>query len=183
MKAYILVYEGFANFEISILSLLLKNKFEIVTFSLDESDVLSCEGLKFSSHVLLSEVQLNQEDILIIPGGNPEALYDFDEVYNLIKDAKKSNATIAAICAGPIHLARAGILENTKYTVSTEDVDNQYLDKANYIDQNVVIDGKIITAKGSGYAEFAVAVAKEMKILNSEEEIKGTIDFFINYIN
>lgn len=118
---------------------------------------------------------------MIIPGGDPNNLYNREEVYHLIREGYRSDTLIAAICAGPIHLAKAGVLKDYNYTVSSEDRDNRYFNQENYIDKNVVVDGKIITAKPTGYVDMAIEIGRKLSLFRSEEELEGTIDFFKNF--
>lgn len=181
MNTYILIYEGFANFEVVIASLILKGKGDVITISVDDKFITSYEGFKFQPHIQISEININDMDVLLIPGGDPKELYGHKEVYDLIQNANKANVVIGAICAGPIHLAKAGILQDVKYTVSNEDRNNEYFDQSNYEEADVVVSGNIITSKPSAYVDFAIELGKKMSIFNDESAMKQTEDFFKNY--
>ena len=57
-------------------------------------------------------------DCLVIPGGPyvGEIIDRSDMIQNLAKEFKTLNKTIAAICAGPRVLGRAGLLKDIRYT-------------------------------------------------------------------
>lgn len=180
MNTYILIYEGFANFEVVIASLLLKNKgnCNIITIAVDSDPITSCEGFKYVPHKLLSDIDIDDIDVLLIPGGDPNELYDKGEVYDLIRRANKAQVIIGAICAAPIHLAKAGIIEDVKYTASNDVKTHNDFNKGNYEDSNIVIDGNIITAKPTGYVDFGIEIGKMMSMYENEADLEETINFF-----
>ena len=66
---------------------------------------------------------------------------------------------IAAICAAPIVLDSAGILEGRKTTSHPSVRDN--LSSANYSEERVVVDRNIITSRSPGTAmEFAMTLVE-----------------------
>ena len=69
-----------------------------------------------------------------------------------------------AICAAPVHLAKADILEGKKYTTTLPVHQFKEFEESNYQDEVVVIDINNITAKGCGYVEFAMELSKKMDI-------------------
>jgi len=93
---------------------------------------------------------------------------------------KNKNKVLAAICAGPVHLAKAGVLNGLKYTTSINV--NEYFQKENYRDENVVIDNKVITAEPEGYVDFAIEIGKLMNIYKDDQDLEETINFF-KYFN
>ncbi|WP_105616342.1 DJ-1/PfpI family protein [Vallitalea okinawensis] len=178
MNTYILIYEGFANFEVVIASLLLKSKGDIITIAVDDNPITSCEGFKYVPHKLVKDIDINDVGVLLIPGGDPNELYDKKEVYDLVRRANNEKAIIGAICAGPVHLAKAGIIQDVKYTVSKDERSLKYFNKDNYEGSNVVVDGNIVTAKPTGYVDFGIELGKLISIYDNEEDLKGTINFF-----
>lgn len=178
MKTFILVYDSFAHFEVILSALFLKEKSEIITVGINKNIVTSTEGFRVMPHITINEVVNDEVDVFIIPGGEPEKLYKCDELYSLISDLHKLNKVIGAVCAGPIHLAKANILKGKRFTTSLNTNGVEEFKGAEYVDQNVVIDGNIITAKASGYVDFAIEIGKIMNIYKDEDDLTETIDFF-----
>lgn len=115
----------------------------------------------------ITEIQINNYDILIfVGGGGCLSNLDNQDSYKIIREAVASNKILASICISPVILAKAGVLKNKKVTVWNSPMD-QYpireLEKngALYQDDSVVIDDKIITARGPEVAElFGEAIVK-----------------------
>ena len=99
--------------------------------TLDE--VSSCEGY----------------DALLLPGGqiNPDLLRVEDRAVALVKDFAKAGKPIAAICHAPWLLIEADVVQGktaTCYKSIRTDLRNA---GANVVDQEVAIDGNIITSR------------------------------------
>lgn len=178
MTTYVLLYEGFANFEIVLAMLLLKEKYEIKTFGITKDPLKSSEGLTVLPDLTIEEIKLGEGDVLLIPGGDPDNLYDQAKVYDLIKEADAKKNTIGAICAAPVHLAKAGILGDREYTTSLDPKAFKDFNPDMYVHENVVIDEHIITAKPSGYVDFAILLGQECDIYEDEDDFEETVDFF-----
>ena len=81
-----------------------------------------------------------------------------------MQELKAQKTLIAGICAGVDILDEAGVLQDV---VSTHSED---LDVAN--------DGNVITSRANGYVDFAIEVAKELNLFESETDLQETIDFW-----
>jgi len=178
MKTYIVVYDTFAQFEVVLSSYFLKEAGEIVTVGVTDEPALAYEGFRTLPDMRIEDVNASDVDVLILPGGNPEKLYDCNALYGLIRAVNERGKIIGAICSSPLHLGKAGILKGRKYTVTPYHKGNEMLEPENYIHQNTVIDGNIITAQPSGYVDFAIDIGKMAGIYKDEADLQETIDFF-----
>lgn len=178
MKTFVLTYDGFVQFEVVLTCLFMKRKGEIVTVSLDGEQVVSFEGFKIQPHKSLKEIDVEEVDLFVIPGGNAKTIYNNSQLNEILSNLNEKKKIIAAICAGPVHLGKAGILNGKKFV--TEDFNDFKGDfeGGTFVNQNVVIDDNIITAKPNGYVDFAIEIGKVMKIYNDENDLNGTIEFF-----
>ncbi|MBI4652661.1 DJ-1/PfpI family protein [Candidatus Kuenenbacteria bacterium] len=127
-------------------------------------------GGSINVNLLISEVKADQYDAIIFIGG-PGAAVAFQknsEAHRLAKEAISQNKILAAICIGPTILAKAGVLKNKKATVWSSLMDKSPIEilkqnGAEYVDQNVVVDGKIITANGPSAAkDFGKTIVKKL---------------------
>ena len=88
-------------------------------------------------------------DALVLPGGadNPERLRQSQEAIAFIREFGQEDKPIAAICHGPLTLIDAGIAESkhvTSWPTVQDDLKNA---GAEWTDEEVVIDGKLITSR------------------------------------
>lgn len=122
----------------------------------DDLDIRTRSNIIFKADKMLNEINPKDYCGLYIPGGTKgaESLRDNDQVIEIIRDFDKEGKIIAAICAGPIALDRAGVLKDKKVT-SFPSIRDQLVDIGEYIDdQLVVTDGNITTSRGAAVTNY-----------------------------
>ncbi len=177
MKTYILIYEGFAQFEVVLTGLIQKAVGDIITVGIGNKTVTSAEGFQTVPHMVLSDMDLDQVDLFVIPGGDPNVLGNHEALYNCLRQLDEKKTPLAAICAGPVQLAKAGILKNRNYTTSVDSKEYDGFQSGYYRNENVVVDNHVITAKGAGYVDFAIEIGKVLDVYEDEADLKETINF------
>ena len=103
-------------------------------------------------------------DALVIPGGySPDHLRTERTVVDFVESMIKSGKLIAAVCHGPQLLIEAHGVEGKKLT-SYASVKTDLLNAgAKWVDQEVVIDGKLITSrKPDDLPAFSAAINKAL---------------------
>lgn len=97
----------------------------------------------------LSGARVEQYDALVLPGGqiNPDLLRVNDEALALIKAFADAGKPVAAVCHAPWLLIEAGLAEGKTMTCYTSIVTDLKNAGANYVDQEVAIDGQFITSR------------------------------------
>jgi protease I len=94
------------------------------------------------------EIDMSQYDGVVIPGGYaPDIMRRFPEMVKIVKEAHQKGKVIAAICHAGWMLASAGILRGKKVTGYFAIKDDLINAGANYVDQEVVRDGNLITSR------------------------------------
>lgn len=93
---------------------------------------------------------LSSYEMIILPGGLPGAnnLRDDDSLIRALQEADNRGAYLAAICAAPKVLGRAGLLNNKTYTCYPGVEDE--IAEGQHVPDLLVRDGQVITAKGAG---------------------------------
>lgn len=93
---------------------------------------------------------LSAYDMVVLPGGMPGAanLRDDDKLIAALQERAASGAFVAAICAAPIVLSRAGLLEGRRYTCFPG-VEEQ-IERGYHQTDSVVVDERIVTSRGAG---------------------------------
>ena len=97
---------------------------------------------------------------LVLIGGYGWFTPEAENVLPCVKDALAKGKVVGAICNAASWMAKQGFLNNIKHTGNGIQQLQQwggenYTNEANYINEQAVRDGNIITANGSGYLEFA----------------------------
>lgn len=96
---------------------------------------------------------------MIVPGGDTQSVLENEALIGILKAADEAGASFGAICAGPLLLARAGLLKGRRFTHGYEP-DSSLPDwkDGTYENQPVVVDGNIVTAQPQAYIDFAIEV-------------------------
>lgn len=119
-------------------------------------------GRQVTPDFALTECKADDYDALVFIGG-PGATEYFNnaQAHALARDAVSKARVLGAICIAPVILANAGVLKGKKATVFPSEQSQLVSQGALFIQQNVVVDGKIVTASGPPAArEFAETLAK-----------------------
>lgn len=132
-------------------------------------------GIKYQADYKLEDIDPNDYDGVYIPGGTEgaESLRDNEKVIEIIKDFNKERKLIAAICAGPIVLDKAGVLEDKKAT-SFPTIKEELNNVGEYIDDELVVtDGNITTSRGAAVTNYlALRLIEIIKGEDIKEEVK-----------
>ena len=127
--------------------------------SLVKTPVRGMLGKTIIPSLLVSDVVLDEYDAVAFIGGigvEDRKLYENRECVNLAKLAFSRGKVVAAICIAPKILAAAGVLRNRKSTVFSSGKDFIRAKGADYVYQDAVRDGMVITANGpAAAARFA----------------------------
>ncbi len=95
-----------------------------------------------------SEVQAVNFDAVIIPGGYaPDHMRRYPEMVGLVRKTYENGKIVAAICHGGWMLASADIVEGKKVTAFFAIKDDLVHAGAQFVDQEVCIDGNLITSR------------------------------------
>ncbi|MFN3301687.1 MAG: DJ-1/PfpI family protein [Patescibacteria group bacterium] len=146
------------------------NGAEITIASSSKGEARGVLGGKILVEKNIKEIDLNDFDALVFIGGPGASEYfENKDVHQLVQEAVKKEKILGAICISPVILAKAGILFGKKATVWSSLVDKSPIEElkkngAIYLDEDVVVDGKIVTANGPKAAEkFAQAIVNLLK--------------------
>ena len=95
---------------------------------------------------------LSDYDMIVLPGGMPGSahLRDNEQLITELQKFEKIGKKVAAICAAPIALNQAGLLEGRNFTCY-DGVQEQIAD-GHYSKETVVVDGNVITSRGPATA-------------------------------
>lgn len=124
-------------------------------------------GDKFKVEMNVKDAMPADFDALVLPGGeeNPKLLRKDADSVAFVRNFYAEDKPLAAICHGPWVLIDAGIAESKNLTSYPEIQDDMRAAGAEWVDQEVVIDDKLITSrKPDDIPAFNEALFKALRV-------------------
>lgn len=116
----------------------------VASFSLET--VYAYDGGSVKPDITFEQVKLDEYHAIYIPGGYaPEKLAESELVLNLVREARRRGLVVAAICHGPLVLARAGVVDGVKVTGYSAVLDELRRAGGVVVADVAVRDGGVIT--------------------------------------
>lgn len=175
---YVLLADGFEEIEaVAPVDIMRRAGIKAVTVSIKpDKAVTGFHGITMMADMTINE-NICDIDMLILPGGAGHELLDAsNDVHSLINRAHVEGAYIAAICAAPSIIGKKMLLEGKKATCYPGF--EKYLYGAEYSEDKVVKDGKIITAKGPGAAyDFGFKICEILKDKETADRLKAAMQY------
>ena len=158
-KVAVVFAEGFEEIEaLSPVDVFRRAGFDCSMLGLESASVTGSHGIQVAMDGVF-DGNFDEFDLMVLPGGMPGStnLRDHEGLIASLQEAARAGKYVAAICAAPIVLERAGLLEERKFTCFPG-VEEQIASGDHQTDL-VVVDGNIITSRGAGTAlTFAYAL-------------------------
>lgn len=108
----------------------------------------SKHGYPAKADLAAAAAKAEEFDAVIIPGGySPDHMRRSKEMVSFLKEAYEKGKVIAAICHGPWMLASVGAAKGRKVTAFISIKDDLINAGAEYVDEEVVRDGNVITSR------------------------------------
>ncbi len=146
---------------------------EVVLASIQgEGSVTAAHGVRLLPDTCWETLDLLSFDLLALPGGigGTQALCKNDGVQEALRIFDIEEMWIAALCAAPLALHKAGVLENRAFTCypGTE----KEMGRTDRSDEPVVVDGHIVTSQGPGTAiAFALKLIELIDGAEASEQV------------
>ncbi len=145
-----------------VIDVLRRAGWKVIAVAIGDSPVVTASrGVRLTADCLWQDAGkvIAAADGIVIPGGagGAQALGGHEGVLNCLRAFDRQGRLIGAICAGPLVLQAAGILQGRRYTcypgVETE------IAGARHCNKKTVRDQRLITSQGPGTAfDFALAL-------------------------
>lgn len=168
-------YPMYADFEIAHTLFFLRKigNATIITATVDGQPVESVGGLITKANVSILEVHPNDYDMVLIPGGDGiiEVAND-SNVHDFLNNAKKERIPISSICASAVLLGKAGLLVGDQFTCTsnTYETFKDVFKGAMYTGTRFEVTDNVITAKGTAFPDFTLAVLDMLALWKNEEQ-------------
>lgn len=169
VKALVILAEDFEDIEaFTVIDVLHRADIEVTKAGISSKVVTSMHGTKIMIDKTLSDISSSNFDMLVLPGGpGHRNLLNSSAVLNIIKEFNRDKKIIGAICAAPVVLAAAGVLDD-KIACVYPGLESQ-IPKVR--DAKVIVSGNIVTSKGPGTAiEFALMLVE--RSIGKKESMK-----------
>ena len=133
-------------------------RWDVVAVGLKPGVVTASRGVKLVPDATWDSIDASTFDLIVLPGGGggTENLMNDGRVLATLRDFCERGKIVAAICAAPQVLQKAGVIDGRKITCYPGVAAK--ITRATRVDDVVVEDGNIITSQGPG-TSFAFALA------------------------
>lgn len=138
--------------------------------------ITSSHHVVFQAEELIEDVEFEQVDMIVLPGGMPGTLHleDCQLLMEQVESFHRQGKYLSAICAAPSIFGHRGMLKGRR-ACSYPDFES-HLDGAEVSQNPVEICDHFITSRGMGTAtEFALSIVERMKGHECAENIRRKI--------
>jgi 4-methyl-5(b-hydroxyethyl)-thiazole monophosphate biosynthesis len=157
--------EGFEEIEATaVVDVLRRAGVQVVLAGLRPGPVTGSHGIVLQTDASLEDVDPLGFDGIALPGGMPGTthLMEDERVLAAVRALHGAGRTVAAVCAAPMVLARAGVVSGVPVT-SHPSVRDRLGDADVRDGPRVVRSGRVVTSQGPGTAiEFSLELVREL---------------------
>ncbi|AQT70141.1 Putative cysteine protease YraA [Anaerohalosphaera lusitana] len=149
MKALILVAGGVEDMEFYYPFYRLKEAgIPVDVAGPEKGKVHGKHGYPVDINESLSSIHADDYDLLILPGGkSPETVRLYSRALEVTRQMMEAGKCVAAICHGGQVLVSADVLKGRRATCYKAIRDDLKAAGATYVDEEVVVDGNLITSR------------------------------------
>lgn len=121
---------------------------KVTVIGLEKGKIDGKKGGSLDADTTFDDVGVGQFDALVIPGGgSPENLRIHDNAVNFTREFVQSGKPVTAICHGAQLLISAEVVQDRTLTSVNKIRDDVRNAGANYVDEELVTDGNLITSR------------------------------------
>lgn len=151
-KAAVIIAPGFEEGEaLTIIDIIRRAELPCEAVGLTDTTVTGAHNITMKCDSMLS-MESSEFDMIVLPGGLPGAtnLRDSDLLMDVIRKMNSEGKYVCAMCAAPIALERAGVLEGKNFTAYLGY--DEKIKAGTFKEDEVVIDGNVVTSRGPATA-------------------------------
>lgn len=182
MRAVVFIGERFEEVEaLTVVDLLKRAGYDCDTTSVSHTHhVRGSHGIEIKTDFTIDEIRVSTYDLIVLPGGPGFTnLEKCDIVMKYVKRFPGEGKYVAAICAAPSILGRAGLLDGKKATCFPGY--EKELKGATYTGSEAEADGTIITGKSAGCAvPFTLKIVETISGHDAAKSLSDAI-FYNHY--
>ena len=179
-KILVFIFDKMTDYQITFIMHLLgaDSGKEIITIAYEDKIIKGRSGFLYKPARLVNDVlNENVEGLMLCGGCYGDARPELIQLINKLNLEKK---LLAAICgAGTVFLAKAGVLNNVKYTTPIIEWTQENIKdfgtkdpfpRENFISKRVVRDGNVITAQGIAHIDFAIEICDWFNLFENQDD-------------
>lgn len=169
----VLMAQGFEEMELVItVDILRRAGIDVRMTSIEESmePIVGSRGIRITPDQTLSALKPEGCDLIILPGGleGTRRLGENEKVLELLRHTHQIGKALAAICAAPAVLVKAGVVSNRRVTCHPGAI--EHMIGVKFQTHRVVVDGNITTSRAAGTTfEFAFQL---VELLCGKQKVK-----------
>ncbi|MGX9755315.1 type 1 glutamine amidotransferase family protein [Clostridioides difficile] len=180
-KVYMYVFDTMSDWEVGYLTAELNTgryfkkglkPLKVITVGVDKNPIVTMGGLKVLPEITIDELNIESNDLLILPGGNTWTSIGHEKILEKSKEALGQGSIVAAICGATLGLAKTGLLDFRNHTSNDLEflkmVIPSYSGEKYYKMEAAVNDENLVTASGIAPLEFTFQVLKILEVFESE---------------
>lgn len=176
-RALVPLADGCEEMEaVIIIDVLRRAGWEVVAAGVGESPVTCSRGVRLVPDADWGDIDPKSFDLLVIPGGGPgtDRLRADPRVLAAIRAFDQEKKVLAAVCAGPLVLQEAGVLDDRAATCHPAVADQ--LTRARHVDNPVAWSEHIATSQGPGTSfAFALELVRRVDGDEAAEQLAQTM--------
>ncbi len=180
---YILLGEGFEEAEALVTADVLRRAdLPVVLTGIGGTFVTGSHNITVQSGQPVESVALKEGDMVVLPGGmgGVASIENSEAAMALVRQAAGPGYWLAAICAAPTLLARAGVLPKAVHCVCYPGLEGE-LSQAGAVpmmDHSTVTEGELITGRGPGSAfDFGLALVEVLAGAGAAAQVRAGLQY------
>lgn len=172
MRVAFLAFDACALWQVTLLQKFLRDAdWRMETLTIGGKEVVSDGGLTIQATETLECAHAADYDLVLMAGGYmTEKLAQHPSVHRFLTE---STGIVAASCASAVIVAAAGLI-NGPFTTTRTTVERfaPYFANGTFVDEDVCVNGNVITSKGYAHYEFTVAVLEKIGLTSQKAHIR-----------
>ena len=154
MKAIVLTADKFEDMEVFFpVFRLLEEGWQVHVAAPTKEEIYGENGYALMPDMTIAEVNPDEYDLLIIPGGAPDGapstVRKIRKAQEIAKSFFAKNKPVASLCHGPYTLVSAGLVKGRRLTSYWHDGVPEEIKRTGGVweDKEVVVDGNLVTSR------------------------------------
>jgi cyclohexyl-isocyanide hydratase len=139
--------------------------------------VVDSTGLRFAPTKVMTS--LNDYDMIVVPGGSGSRKLARDETFIKWLQTATSCKFKVSVCTGALLLGAAGFLKGRRATTHRTEFDNLRQFCATVVDERIVDEGDVITARGvTSSIDLGLYLCERFAGYEAREKIRKQMDYY-----